>query len=337
MSRSATPRPAHPAAQRPRVRGLHRPEAAVAAAVVGGADRAAAGVRDRARGRACRARPSRTRCRAACTRCTRCGRGPAGARRAGGAPITSSSWGLLIGQPRSSKSTCTCAPIGVEVASVEMYSGARRRSTRTRPRRRSCAAPGCRPRSRRRRSSRAVAMRRTSWMRSASSAVVIEPSTRDRSYGPSTVARAPRGSTRPRSRRPARAARPRSRAGSAGSRRTRRTSTPPAWASRHSSRIASQARTSSQLKTGPSRQTSVGPELAVPAVADGALHVALHRHVGAVGADAAARAAPRPRSASSPRARRSMPTALPGRTRRASISFGTTPTLPRHSRRRRRR
>ena len=34
--------------------------------------------------------------------------------------ITSSSWRLSIGQPCSSKSTSTCAEIGVEVASVEM-------------------------------------------------------------------------------------------------------------------------------------------------------------------------------------------------------------------------
>ncbi len=39
------------------------------------------------------------------------------------AVITSSSWRLLIGQPFSSKSTGTCAEIGVEVSSVEMYSG----------------------------------------------------------------------------------------------------------------------------------------------------------------------------------------------------------------------
>ena len=51
----------------------------------------------------------------------------AGDRAAGGscrkALITSSSWRLSIGQPRSSKSTGTWAAIGVEVASVEMYSG----------------------------------------------------------------------------------------------------------------------------------------------------------------------------------------------------------------------
>ena len=43
--------------------------------------------------------------------------------RSGSAVITSSSWCLLIGQPRSSKSTGTWSLIGVEVASVEMYSG----------------------------------------------------------------------------------------------------------------------------------------------------------------------------------------------------------------------
>ena len=39
------------------------------------------------------------------------------------AASTSSSWRWSIGQPRSSKSTATWAAIGVEVASVSMYSG----------------------------------------------------------------------------------------------------------------------------------------------------------------------------------------------------------------------
>ena len=43
-----------------------------------------------------------------------------GRRRLRWALITSSSWCLSIGQPRSSKSTGTWALIGVEVASVEM-------------------------------------------------------------------------------------------------------------------------------------------------------------------------------------------------------------------------
>ena len=37
--------------------------------------------------------------------------------------MTSRSWCLLIGQPRSSKSTITCAAMGVDVSSVLMYSG----------------------------------------------------------------------------------------------------------------------------------------------------------------------------------------------------------------------
>ena len=37
--------------------------------------------------------------------------------------ITSSSCRLLMGQPCSSKSTCTWSEIGVEVASVDTYSG----------------------------------------------------------------------------------------------------------------------------------------------------------------------------------------------------------------------
>jgi hypothetical protein len=46
-----------------------------------------------------------------------------GRRRCSIAETSSSSWRLLIGQPRSSKSTSTWSAIGVEVASVEMYSG----------------------------------------------------------------------------------------------------------------------------------------------------------------------------------------------------------------------
>ena len=101
---------------------------------------------------------------------------------------TSSSWRLSIGQPCSSKSTATCAEIGVEVSSVEMYSGdaytAATNSPTSAKLRRACTPP-------------AVAhapivtsafdARRTSWIRSASWAVVIEPSTSDRSYGPSTT------------------------------------------------------------------------------------------------------------------------------------------------------
>ena len=47
----------------------------------------------------------------------------AGLRPARNAEITSMSWRLSIGQPRSSKSTGTWAEIGVEVASVLIYSG----------------------------------------------------------------------------------------------------------------------------------------------------------------------------------------------------------------------
>jgi hypothetical protein len=46
--------------------------------------------------------------------------GMAGLRPASRAVITSSSWRRSMGQPRSSKSTCTCAEIGVDVASVSI-------------------------------------------------------------------------------------------------------------------------------------------------------------------------------------------------------------------------
>ena len=49
--------------------------------------------------------------------------GMLGRRPAKKAVSTSSSWRLLIGQPCSSKSTGTWAEIGVDVASVETYSG----------------------------------------------------------------------------------------------------------------------------------------------------------------------------------------------------------------------
>ena len=105
---------------RHRVGILRRAEAAVAASVVGRAQRTAAGMGDRDRGMACRAPPSRTRSRAACTRRTRCGRARSGRRSPRKALMTSRSCPLSIGQPRSSKSTGTWAEIGVDVASVEM-------------------------------------------------------------------------------------------------------------------------------------------------------------------------------------------------------------------------
>ncbi|GIU90303.1 MAG: hypothetical protein KatS3mg010_1402 [Acidimicrobiia bacterium] len=49
--------------------------------------------------------------------------GTSGARPLRNALITSSSCRPSIGQPRSSKSTGTCAAIGVEVSSVSMYDG----------------------------------------------------------------------------------------------------------------------------------------------------------------------------------------------------------------------
>jgi len=46
-----------------------------------------------------------------------------GARPCRNAPTASRSWNLLIGQPRSSKSTLMWSAIAVEVASVSIYSG----------------------------------------------------------------------------------------------------------------------------------------------------------------------------------------------------------------------
>ena len=112
-------------------------------------------------------------------------------------------------------------------------------------------------------------------------AVVIDPSTRDTSYGP--------GRTRagrleevgdPHLARPAPAARPRSRAGSAGSRRRRRTSTRrgSAWSRHHSSRTASSGSASGVADDRAVAADQQRAELAVPAQADAALHVPFQRH-----------------------------------------------------------
>ena len=96
--------------------------------------------------------------------------------------MTSSSWPRSIGQPWSSKSTCTCALIGVDVASVEMYCGeaytAAMKSSTSWKLRSAWIPP-------------AVAhapivtsrfeTRRISRMRCSSAAVVTEPSTSERS------------------------------------------------------------------------------------------------------------------------------------------------------------
>ena len=148
----------------------------------------------------------------------------------GSALITSSSWRLLIGQPLQLE-------VDGDVRADRRRGRAASRCTRARRRRstrelldvgevaqRLDAARG---RAGADRDQRRASCARTSRIRSASCGVVIEPSTSETSYGPSTVALAGLqevGDLEPRRR--ARAARPRSRAGSAGSRRRRRTSRP---------------------------------------------------------------------------------------------------------------
>ena len=141
---------------------------------------------------------------------------------------------------------------------------------------------------------------------------------------------APRGSTRSRPRRRARAARPRSRAARAGSRRTRRTSRRRASACRraHSSRTASSGSTSLAAVDRAVAADERRAELAVAAVADPALHVALHRDVDPLRRRRRARAAPA-------RAKRIMisgpqtnAVAAPGRSARRRRASATTPTLP---------
>ena len=106
------------------------------------------------------------------------------------AVTTSSSWCLSIGQPRSSKSTGTWSAIAVEVASVEMNCWCRVNSRDvTRATSAKFFSAWIPP---------AVAQApivisvfdcfRTWRIRSASCAVVIEPSTSDTSYGPGFVA-----------------------------------------------------------------------------------------------------------------------------------------------------
>ena len=91
-----------------------------------------------------------------------------------------------------------------------------------RARRPSCAAPGCRPPWRRRRSSPAGASAHgAARSPRAWSGVLTEPSTSSTSYGPSERWRSPRGTRRSRSARSTAGAGPRGRAASAGSRRTR--------------------------------------------------------------------------------------------------------------------
>ena len=94
-------------AERRRVRRLHRPVAAVAAAVEGRAERAAAGVRHRPEaGRAVRHHHADVAPELALD-ADAVGRRRSAGGRLRNALITSSSWCLLIGQPRSSKSTGT--------------------------------------------------------------------------------------------------------------------------------------------------------------------------------------------------------------------------------------
>ena len=118
-----TPKSCHHCAERAGVGGLLGAEAAEAAPIVERAERAAAGMGHRAEAGTSRGRPSRRRCRAACTRRIRCAAEMFGLRPCRKALITSSSWCLLIGQPRSSKSTGTWSAMGVDLSQRLMYCG----------------------------------------------------------------------------------------------------------------------------------------------------------------------------------------------------------------------
>src|SRR5512143_2464097 len=195
------------------------------------------------------------------------------------APSTSTSCPLLMGQPRSSKSTRTCWEMGVEASRVLMYSGVAYTAevnSRTSLKLRSAWMPP------------AVAQApivtrkrdclRTCWMRSASCEVVIEPSTSVTSYGPFTTSReASRKFAISTSPTTARSSSSQSRSDS--------------WQPSHEANLntASFGRATSHL---PHAEEVPDPvvaedravlaheeraELAVPAHADRALHVALHR------------------------------------------------------------
>ena len=95
---------------------------------------------------------------------------------------SSSNWPLSIGQPRNSKSTATWSAMGVDSSRVLMYSGwayTTEVNSSTSLKLRSAWMPPAvaqAPMVTRKREAR-----RTSWMRSASWGVVIEPSTSERS------------------------------------------------------------------------------------------------------------------------------------------------------------
>ena len=180
---------------------------------------------------------------------------------------------------------------------------------------------------------------RTSRIRSASWAVVIEPSTSDRSYGPSTIAlvasRKSASSTAPAS------------ASSSSSRSSSESWQPSqeanfqtasfGLAAAHSSRTSSQRRDRRVAVDGPVAADQRRPELAVAAEADAAVHVPLHRDVDPLGRDAA-------RRASASTAKRIMisgpqtkAVVASGRSAARATSFATKPTRPAPARRRRRR
>ena len=211
----ARPRARHPRAQRRGVRRLHRPEAAVAAAVVGRAERAAAGVGDRPEAR----------------RAVRDHHADVAAPLALDADAVRAASRGRAPVEEGADHLEQLALVDRAAAQLEVdrhVRGDRRRGRERRdvlgPRvddrdelvdvgevaQRLDAARGRAGADRDQRARLRAAPR---WMRSASCGVVIEPSTSERSYGPvDHRARRPRGSRRSRPRRRARAARPRSRA-----------------------------------------------------------------------------------------------------------------------------
>ena len=248
--------------------------------------------------------------------------------------ITSSSCRLSIGQPCSSKSTFTCAEIGVEVASVEMYSGdaytAETKSSTSAKLRSAWMPP-------------AVAQAPIVTSRCESRRICADPlgvvRGRHRALDEREVVRArhasrcsPRGSRRSRPRRRARAARPRSRGARAGSRRRTRTSRRRASASPRRSQLPHrQQRRQSVVASRRARRgrSASGRAGSGRSGRRRTSCCAPSRGGSARGATPRSRSACDGEAHHDLRARRSAPSTVAASKRAPAISFGTTPTLPR--------
>ena len=204
--------------------------------------------------------------------------------------------------------------------------GWRTRPTGTRPRRRSCAAPGCRRGRAGADGDQPPGLLADSRIRSVSCGGG------DRALDERQVVRAAHGAGRPRGSsamsapRPAPAARPRSRAARAGSRRRTRTSRRRASGrSQLGTRIRGRR---GRASTGPSRQMSSGPSWQCPQWPDAALHAALERDARSRRPPRRAPAAPAREPHHELRAAHHRDRVRRGRSRRRATASVTKPTAP---------